>query len=553
MSLTPHPPLSFYSTSEDPPADVSLLVTLTSPHIDRSCHRILHSKRWQNRSAPLISTTLSGANMELSVDVHSTDVFLFPTKRQRQRSSDITTSPTESALGSLSPSTVIPNTGESPAYSELDDGDVFSSTNLSNDDHAVLYAYVDIRFPLPSSSSLASASRIRNRLKSLTLTLTGNESISFPSGAFEMNRTFHDEKSIDEVLDLDYFEPGKTYRFERSFLVDHNAAPFQRSSLGANNQKLVAKATFHSLLSRSMTATKKVYFVDCKSDEGNEMIVWDKDVRTHADGIGPFSLRNRSEVFTVGGYLRTNFDLLSPLDGVRIVGLRAFVEQRATLSSRSQRPGYVETVKPRKERFLDLDRRQIEELFRTKKLQGGGEGVSPDGECYPSLEVVSRLPDDKKIRPSTVDGNDAAIRFRSYIDYEIDFIDGEFRPLGNESPEADELIYVDGQKMKRFHVSIPVVLNSCACRPDSLNLPSYACEDPMPVACIREKVAQLDALHDRQTDPSAFPCICTFTLESLLEVEKKSLAQSHDSDAASSRRSAPLLHDFDPLPAYKRF
>jgi hypothetical protein len=302
-----------------------------------------------------------------------------------------------------------------------------------------------------------------------------------------------------------------------------------------------------------MTATKKVYFVDCKSDEGNEMIVWDKDVRTHADGIGPFSLRNRSEVFTVGGYLRTNFDLLSPLDGVRIVGLRAFVEQRATLSSRSQRPGYVETVKPRKERFLDLDRRQIEELFRTKKLQGGGEGVSPDGECYPSLEVVSRLPDDKKIRPSTVDGNDAAIRFRSYIDYEIDFIDGEFRPLGNESPEADELIYVDGQKMKRFHVSIPVVLNSCACRPDSLNLPSYACEDPMPVACIREKVAQLDALHDRQTDPSAFPCICTFTLESLLEVEKKSLAQSHDSDAASSRRSAPLLHDFDPLPAYKRF
>ncbi len=155
--------------------------------------------------------------MELSVDVHSTDVFLFPTKRQRQRSSDITSSPTDSALGSLSPSTVIQNTGESPAYSELDDGDVFSSTNLSNDDHAVLYAYVDIRFPLPSSSSLASASRIRNRLKSLTLTLTGNESISFPSGAFEMNRTFHDEKSIDEMLDLDYFEPGKTYRFERSF------------------------------------------------------------------------------------------------------------------------------------------------------------------------------------------------------------------------------------------------------------------------------------------------------------------------------------------------
>lgn len=488
--------------------------------------------------------------MELSVDVHSTDVFLFPSKKQRhQPSSDalFTTSSASTASSSTSsrpapsPSsssqTLLPSyDGSSPAYSEVEDITAFASTKLSNDDHAILYAYVDIR--LPASSSSPTSSRIRNRLKSLTLTLSGHESISFPRGGMEASRTYFAEKSIDEALEIDYFEPGKTYRFERSFFVDHDAVPFQRSSWGVNNQKLVAKASFHGLLSKSLTATKKVYFVDCQNDEGNEMIVWDKDVRTHADGIGPFSLRNRSEVFTVGGYLRTNFDLLSPLDGVHIVGLRACVEMRTTLASRKDRPGYVEVVKPKKVPFLDLDRRQVEELFKTRKLQGGGEGVAPDGECYPALEVVSRLPDDNKIRPSTVDNNDAVIRFRNFIDYEIDFIDGEPADASN-----DELIQVDGQRMKRFHVSIPVFLNSCGCRPDSLNLPSYACEDPMPAACIRERKEQLEAMHDRQTDPSAFPCICTFTLENLLEVEKKSQAED--------RRSPGDEEDF--LPRYKSF
>ena len=484
------------------------------------------------------------------MDVHSTDVFLFPSKRLRQQTSSDPSSSSASTssapvLASSSSTPWTPNyDGESPAYSEVEDATVFASTKLSNDDHAILYAYVDIRFP-PSSSS--SPSRIRNRLKSLTLTLTGRESISFPRGGMEAAQTFFSEKSIDEALDVDYFEPGKTYRFERSFFVDHNAAPFQRSSWGINNQKLVAKATFHGLLSKTMTATKKVYFVDCQSDEGNDMIVWDKDVRTHADGIGPFSLRNRSEVFTVGGYLRTNFDLLSPLDGVSIVGMRAFVEQRTTLTSRKERPGYIETVKPKKVPFLQLDRRQLDELFKTKKLQGGGEGVAPNGECYPSLEVVSRLPNDNQVRPSTVEGNDAAIRFRNFLSYEIDFIDGEYRTAAEDGKSSDdELIFVDGQKMKRFHVSIPIFLNSCGCRPDSLNLPSYACEDPMPVACIREKKAELESLHDKQTDPSAFPCICTFTLESLLEVEKKSHAIQD-----ASPNSSPFAEEIDPLPRYK--
>ncbi|SNX86535.1 uncharacterized protein MEPE_05244 [Melanopsichium pennsylvanicum] len=495
--------------------------------------------------------------MELSVGVHSTDIFLFPSKRQRnQSSSEPSSSSTSSSSATVLPSSSSPSTtsvpsslydGSSPAYSEVEDITTFSSSSnkLSNDDHAILYAYVDIRIPFPNSSSSCTPSCIRNRLKSLTLTLTSHENISFPRGGMEANRTFHSEKSLTEALDIEYFEPGKTYRFEQSFFIDHNAAPFQRSNWGINNQQLVAKATFHGLLTKTLTATKKVYFVDCQNDEGNEMIVWDKDVRTHADGIGPFSLRNRSEVFTVGGYLRTNFDLLSPLEGVSVVGIRGFVEQRTRLTSRKERKGYAETVLPKKVQFLKLDRHQVDELFKTKKLEGGGEGISPDGECYPSLQVVSRIPNDNEVRPSTVEGNDAAIRFTNFITYEIDFIDGEYRSSDSKAKSEQELIYIDNQMMKRFHVSIPIFLNSCGCRPDSLNLPSYACEDPMPASCIEERKAELEALHDKQTDPSAFPCICTFTLESLLEVEKKT--------QGATPSCSPPAEAIEPLPRYKSF
>lgn len=111
-----------------------------------------------------------------------------------------------------------------------------------------------------------------------------HESISFPRGGLEAHETYIDEKCIDEALEIESFQPGRTYRFERAFLIDHTAAPFQKSSWGVNKQMVVAKATFNGFLARSMTAQKKVYFVDCQNEEGNEMVTWDKDVRTHAEG-----------------------------------------------------------------------------------------------------------------------------------------------------------------------------------------------------------------------------------------------------------------------------
>lgn len=499
-------------------------------------------------------TDQAGTVFQLSVNVTSTDVFLFPSMQYRS----------ESGLEA--------NADLSPAYTEDPQRDTGSSSSAlstssaSNKDFACLYAYCEIQILSAKSapSSSTSPARVANTLNSLTLSLIGTEQITFPKGGHETSQTYLDTKVITEALaaKLPFLEVGKVYSFDRSFLVDHNTAPFQRSTWGINNQKVVAKAVFDSPakarwssllgMHKTLTAIKKVYFVECQSSEtSDEMIVHDKQVRTHADGLGPFVLSSHSQVFTVGGYLRTSLDLLSPLEGVKVVGLRGYVEQKATLASRKDRPGFVETVPSRKECFLTLDAAQIQDLFEQKALAGGGEGISPEGTAYPALEVVSRLPDDRKLRPSTVDGNNAAIRFHNTIHYEIDFIDGQRQP---ETESASQFIYVDGQKLKRFHVSYNAFIHSCGCRPDSLALPIYACKDPMPEAAVRakaktahEQVANRIVGYDKQFDPSAYPCICTNLLQCLLDTEKHILASS---SISSDQPTAAV--DVLPLPSYKR-
>lgn len=504
-------------------------------------------------------TDQAGTVFQLSVNVTSTDVFLFPFKQSR---SDDGSGSLEQGLDS------------SPAYTEdaqRDPGSsstsVLSTGSVSNKDYACLYAYCEIQVlsakNAASSSSSSSPARVANTLKSLSLSLIGKEQITFPKGGHETSQTYYDSKSITEALvtELPFLQVGKVYSFERSFLVDHNTAPFQRSTWGINNQKVVAKAVLHSPakarlssllgVNKTLTASKKVYFVECHpSETSDEMIVHDKQVRTHADGLGPFVLSSHSQVFTVGGYMRTNLDLLSPLDGVKVVGLRGYVEQKTTLASRKDRPGFIETLLPRKIPFLDLDATQVQALLEERALAGGGEGVSPEGTAYPALEVVSRLPDDRKLRPSTVDGNDAAIRFQNSIHYEIDFIDGQRQPEGEAVQK--EFIYIDGQKLKRFHVAYNAFIHSCGCRPDSLSLPIYACKDPMPEAAVRakarsahEQVANRIIGYDKQFDPSAYPCICTNLLQCLLDTEKQNIA------ASIPFPDQPAAVDIHPLPTYK--
>ncbi len=473
---------------------------------------------------------ISSTTMELSVDVHSADVFLFPNRKMSQPSlyspASASTSTSASFLSRLSSSSNSTRSSiyseASPAYSEVEPALSSDSSCVkpTNSDYAILYAYVDIRFP-----SATGPSRVKNRLKSLTLTLKGHESISFPAGGIEASTTFFDEKAIDEVLDIDHFEPGKSYRFERAFFVPHTAAPLQRSRWGLNQHKVVAKATFHGLLSRSISASKRVYFIDCQDNDNesdeNTMIVWDRNVSFEAGAVGPVSLRNRSEVFTVGGYLRTRLALLGDLpEGVTVVGLRGYIVSQATLRSRRLRKGYTETTPPVKASFLKLDRAQVDELFRSDKEKNSHQPGDEDLGPYPSFEIVSRLPDDNKIRSSTVENNDAAIRITNKIEYELDYIDGST----TKEQDDDEFIYVDGQKLKRFRIAFPVHLNSCNCRPSSLQLPSYARENPMPAKCIEENRVELLALHDKHCDPTVFPCMCELPLESLLKIEEDSWA-----------------------------
>ncbi|KAN0059725.1 hypothetical protein ACQY0O_008297 [Thecaphora frezii] len=476
--------------------------------------------------------------MELTVDVEARTVYLFPSRK-------------ESADSSLS---------------DLGLAESETAPATSNQTSAIVYASCELTIPpLDGRSPSSSSSQGRRRLKSLTMSLVGRETISFPSGRFEQNDTADVEKSIEEaLLDPQGLEPGKTYRFERSFLVDHASTPYQRSKWGRNVIKVVAKATFHGLFSKTLTASKRVYLVDCESDTGNEMLSYEKFIRRQADSIGPYILDARSHLFIVGGYLRFGFELLAPPPGLQYVGSRAFVVQSCELRSRRSKQGYVEKVPPQRVCILALSRQDVEQSIAKLRTDGGsafepGWQGDRDGSGGLRFESLARLPNDDVIRPSTASGNDAAIRFSHSLEFELDYIDGE---EGKPPNKANKVTIVAGQKVKRFRITWPVHINSCVCRWGSMTLPPYACEDPAKhegddrgasSGAHRTEKGEVPAVI---CDEQCEPCTCIEPLDSILEFEKGTLQQQQndmlevDSGYGERPRCWEEQHKSEPRPSW---
>ncbi|EPQ29582.1 uncharacterized protein PFL1_02801 [Pseudozyma flocculosa PF-1] len=473
------------------------------------------------------------ATFELSVNVEARDIYLFPSRKTSAEASLTDLGLASSSAASTS-----------------------SATNNLNS--AIIYASCELTVPpldaRTASSSSSSAQQGRRRLKSLTLSLVGRETIAFPSGRYEQNDTHDETANFDESLaqllaDPNGLEPRKTYRFERSFFVDHCSAPYQRSKFGRNVIKVVAKATFHGLFAKTLTAEKRVYLIDCEEDTGNEMLWYERTIARDSDSIGPYVLDARSNIFTVGGYLRLGFELLSPPAKLRTVACRAYVVQRCTLRSRRSKSGHTEEVTPERVRFLDLSRDDIRQsvlkLRRERAQEGASDDLTPGDLSGPlRFDSLVRLPDDDLIRPSTATGNNAAIRFEHSIELELDYVDGEACDGDKaKAAAAGPLLSVDGQKLKRFRIAWPATIGSCVCRWGSMTLPPYACVDPSlgekgermslwplapsPPPVSRSFEASRAAAEGAGSSDvgGCAACTCTTALDTLLEFERGVLRQ----------------------------
>lgn len=371
-----------------------------------------------------------------------------------------------------------------------------------------------------------------SKLINLTASLIGYESIGFPKGGFEQNQPYYNKKTIESANDLK-LEAGSIYQFEVSFRVDHSTAPYQRCKYGRHHQKVQVKATFPALLGKkTLVAEKNLFFVQTVATAG--FLPYYHVHRAAEESLGPIFLGLRTQHLTVGGYLRITFSLDSPSPTLQLHSLKLTLLQQTTLKSRVRR-NYREL--PPSERFVFFEAGPAElkqclqssdnevsldgllALAKDQQHQQQPQSSQSDNTADPSssgstfnttsspgqCNWVARITNDAEARASTLPGSDCAIQMAHALEFSIQYSDPA---LGDSD-------------VRTYRASWGLILPSCACRWQTMRLPSYTAEDANPVPKISR-----DFWAGRNEHESFTQCVCGEDLEHLLEMEQQAASES---------------------------
>lgn len=405
------------------------------------------------------------------------------------------------------------------------------SENETPEDHEPAIVQVIIQLSIPANYNPPS------KLLSLTASLVGYESIGFPKGGFEQNQPYYNKKNIASATDLK-LEAGTTYQFEVQFSVDHSTAPYQRCKYGRHHQKVQVKATFPGLLGKkTILAEKNYFFIQTVAATG--FLPYYHVHRSAEEGLGPIFLGVRTQHLTVGGYLRITFSLASPSPTLQLHSLKLALLQQTTLKSRVRR-NYVEYPPSERFVFFEAGPEELKKCLQGSYDDGGLDGLlalakeqqqqqhRQPSNCEPSSSSgssssthpiaysalpqlgqcnwVARIPNDAEARASTLPGSDCAIGMAHALELTIQYSDPSL-PSGSD--------------VRTYRASWGLILPSCACRWQTMRLPSYTEEDANPVP----KVSR-DFWAGRNEHESFTQCVCGEDLEHLLEMEQQAASES---------------------------
>lgn len=273
----------------------------------------------------------------------------------------------------------------------------------------------------------------------------------------------------------------------------------------------MAKAAFPGLISqKKLTAEKNLFIVQAPLDQ--QALSYDHVHSGFAEGLGQVQSSFISRSFTVGGYLRGALLLPAPAPGLKLHSISMALVQTVSLLSRKRTPRHVETCLPETYEFMRLKGDELEnEVVHTGALCRARPSFPGSDEI--EIEWITKLPTDNQARPTTILGGDAHIRLNHQIEFAIVYdIDGA-------NPERDSR----GQVLrKRYRVTWPVNLTSCALRWRSLVLPEYSATDTNPVPSRDRNVWRGRTEHETQDH-----CNCGEGLEELVGYEDEAEAQTN--------------------------
>ncbi|CAO1632818.1 unnamed protein product [Sympodiomycopsis kandeliae] len=350
------------------------------------------------------------------------------------------------------------------------------------------------------------------RISSLQLTLSCSEAMAFPSGYYESNQPFKDKITVGEATNY-AISPGNSYAWDIPLLVPWTAAPYTRGNLARNYWTLSAKVQFPGKMflnnNKNLSATKNIFVISAPKEVS--ALTYQHIHTGIADGLGPIQLSFISSLFTVGGYLRGALLLPSPSSEMKIHGISMSIIQTVTLQSR-KRTGYFEKCRDLRVEFMNLNGAELESQILHTGALCKSRPANANGEI--ELEWLTRLPTDEKARPSNQAGGDTHIRLSHHLELSLLY------DVDKANPARDS----KGNLLrKRYRITWPVDLISCAIRWQSWILPEYSAQDSNPVPDKGRDVWQGATEHETHDQ-----CNCGESISQVLSSEVQSDYSSND-------------------------
>ncbi|GAA5858124.1 hypothetical protein JCM8547_005660 [Rhodosporidiobolus lusitaniae] len=334
-----------------------------------------------------------------------------------------------------------------------------------------------------------------------------------------------------------------SHTFHFLFFLGQNSATWERSLYGAIRHSVMASAKL-SPTSSFLPATllesepQRFYAIASNSPEGGAAPPPPLSQHTegHFPGLGPWALELQMQHSTVANLLLFRLILPAPATTVHLLSIKVTILQTSFLTSpHPNSPSEPFETQPESFVVCVLN---AEYPPNDARMRDNGRGaprrrVTKDTLPFRSLEAgegaqiahLARLENDNVLRPSARPATETPNRTEHKIEVEVVYREGRVEDDGKKDAKGkgkEEL-----PELQRLRVLKPLELHTCLTFLDSLELPTYTADDPLPV---------LSTGIDRK-----IPCVCGLTLNELLEKHANTLLTSLRADTAAPAITCPCF------------
>lgn len=204
-------------------------------------------------------------------------------------------------------------------------------------------------------------------------------------------------------------------------------------------------------------------------DEDNGITSLDMHRDGSVEGIGAFEMIQTSDVWTVCALLRSQLKMPGPGPDVAMYYIRTVLEQTATMCSPRDRLCTPPTVSMQSFVIWEKGVKPRTKMVpaNAPAIWRGMEAGGKDSGCL-ELSGFGRLPNDQIGRPSTLDGIITPIRMTHKLVMEVFYSVKGLDVHGKPLPKS-----MKGAEARLLRIEKPVIVPSCRCIPEWVDLPSY--------------------------------------------------------------------------------